>query len=55
MNAQDIRRYLQMLATELHGQGITGEIIIAGGAAMILTIGNRPSTKDIDAYFANGV
>ncbi len=54
MNAQDIQRYLQMLATELQQRGVTGEIVLVGGAVMLLVIGNRPTTKDIDAYFASG-
>ncbi len=52
MNVQDIQRYLQMLGAELQQRGVTGEIVLVGGAVMLLVIGNRPTTKDIDAYFA---
>lgn len=53
MDAQDIQKYLRLLGAELDSQGITGEIILVGGAIMLLVIGNRQTTKDIDAYFAS--
>jgi len=52
MNAQEIQHYLQLLGVELQRRGVTGEIVLVGGAVMLLVIGNRPTTKDIDAYFA---
>lgn len=45
-------RNLELLGRELEQRGVTGEIIIAGGAFMLLVIRNRDTTKDIDAYFA---
>ena len=45
-------RNLELLGRELERRGVTGEIVIAGGAFMLLVIRNRDTTKDIDAYFA---
>jgi predicted nucleotidyltransferase len=50
MNRQQIEHHLQLLGRELYKRGITGEIVIAGGAMMALVIGSRTSTEDIDAY-----
>jgi hypothetical protein len=41
--------YLELLNRELEKMGVTGEICIVGGAAMVLGFGNRGSTRDIDA------
>ena len=51
MNKQDIEKYLRMLGQELLKQQITGEILLVGGAVMLLKVQNREVTKDIDAYF----
>jgi hypothetical protein len=40
---------LSLLNEELRATGVTGEVCIVGGAAMILAFGSRESTKDIDA------
>lgn len=52
MNKQDMQRYLHMLGDELNQRHVTGEIVLVGGAVMLLVIGNREATKDIDAYLA---
>ena len=52
MSPDDIQRYLKMLADELYARNVTGEIVLAGGAVMLLVIRNRETTKDVDAYFA---
>ena len=52
MRTDDIVRNLKLLGQELELRGVTGEILIAGGAFMLLVIQNRDTTKDIDAYFA---
>ena len=52
MDAQEITRNLRLLGAELQQRGVTGEIVMVGGAVMLLVIGNRQTTKDIDAYFA---
>ena len=40
-----------MLGQELQKHQITGEILLVGGAVMLLKVQNREVTKDIDAYF----
>ncbi len=52
MTTDDIRRNFELLGQELVGRGVTGEIVVAGGAAMLLVIRNRDTTRDVDAYFA---
>jgi Nucleotidyltransferase of unknown function (DUF6036) len=52
MDRADIESNLEALGQKLHAQGLTGEILMVGGAYMLLVIENRPATKDIDAYFA---
>jgi len=52
MTTDDIRRYFELLGQELAARGIIGEIVMAGGAAMLLVIRNRDTTRDVDAYFA---
>src|SRR5438067_7067911 len=51
MNKNDIEKYLRMVGEQLHAQGLNFDIILLGGAAMIIEVGNRDSTKDIDTYF----
>jgi len=46
-----IKKYLSDLSEELRQKGIMGEILIVGGAAMMLSFNARISTKDIDAVF----
>src|SRR5947209_20129506 len=52
MDAQEIQHNLQLLGAELQQGGVTGEIVLVGGAVMLLVIRNRETTKDVDAYFA---
>ena len=51
MNKQEIEKYLRMLGQELLQRQLTGEILLARGAVMLLKVQNREVTKDIDAYF----
>jgi predicted nucleotidyltransferase len=51
VNKEDIEKYLRMLGHELQQRQVTGEILLAGGAVMLLVVQNREVTKDIDAYF----
>lgn len=43
-----LRQLLVLLNEQLKRNGVTGELCLVGGAAMILAFGNRNSTKDID-------
>ncbi len=45
----ELERMLALLNDQLASEGVTGEICIAGGAAMVLAFGSRESTRDIDA------
>ncbi|MEO7018909.1 MAG: DUF6036 family nucleotidyltransferase [Ktedonobacteraceae bacterium] len=51
MDKNEIEGYLKMLGQELADQNRTGEILLVGGAMMILVVGNRHATRDIDASF----
>lgn len=51
VNKEDIEKYLRMLGQELLQNNVTGEILLVGGAVMLLKVQNREVTKDIDAYF----
>jgi hypothetical protein len=46
-----ILQALAALDRECANRGITGEICIYGGAAMVLVFDARPSTRDVDAVF----
>jgi len=37
-----------MIAEELAAKGQKGKILLVGGAVMVLIVGNRNSTRDID-------
>jgi hypothetical protein len=45
----ELKKMLALLNGQLQANGVTGEICIVGGAAMVLAFGSRESTKDIDA------
>jgi hypothetical protein len=46
---QELEKLLSLLNEQLQINGVTGEVCIVGGAAMILAFGSRESTRDIDA------
>jgi hypothetical protein len=50
-SADDIRRALQALSEELARRDQRAEIVIVGGAALVLMFEARNSTKDVDAFF----
>lgn len=51
LSAADIRQAFVALSEELERQGSEGEIVVVGGAALVLLYGARESTKDVDAFF----
>ena len=51
MDRDEIRRYLEALSDLLGRRGVVGEVVIYGGAAMVLAHHARVSTKDVDAVF----
>lgn len=51
LSADDIRRAFSVLSDELERRGREAEIVVVGGAALVLLFGARESTKDVDAYF----
>jgi len=51
LSADDIKRAFAALSNELDGQSQRAEIVIVGGAAIVLLFGARDSTKDVDAIF----
>lgn len=44
---------LELLSAELEGGGELHELVIAGGAAIVLLYGARESTKDVDAVLVD--
>ncbi len=51
LSKENILKYLQELSEEMGKEGLKGEILVFGGAAMVLAFNARPSTKDVDAIF----
>lgn len=51
LSADDIRRAFAALSDELERHGRQAELVVAGGAALVLLFRARESTKDVDAYF----
>lgn len=51
LSADDIRRAFAALSEELERHGRQAEMVVVGGAALVLLFGARESTKDVDAYF----
>lgn len=50
LSAEDIRRGFAGLAEELAQRSERAEIVVAGGAALVLLFNARQTTKDVDAY-----
>lgn len=51
LSAEDIRQAFAALGEELQTRGAHAELVIVGGAALVLLFRARESTKDVDAYF----
>jgi hypothetical protein len=54
LSRSDILRAFEVLARELDRAGATSrdEILVAGGAAVVVLYGTREATKDVDAFAA---
>jgi hypothetical protein len=51
LSKKQILRCLEELSAEMGKQNLKGEILLFGGAAMVLAFNARSSTKDVDAIF----
>lgn len=51
LSADDIKAAFQALSEELEREEQHAEIVVAGGAALVLLFRARETTKDVDAYF----
>jgi hypothetical protein len=51
LKKQEILKYLEILGGELDALGMSGEVLLTGGAAMCLVHEARDMTKDIDALY----
>jgi hypothetical protein len=52
MTKEEIEAALEALGRELAARGESADVVVAGGAWMILMTGNRAVTRDVDAYIA---
>ena len=48
---EDIHRLFELLARELAGEGVVGEVYLVGGAVMCLALNARAATRNVDAFF----
>jgi len=53
LSADGIGQAFDALSTELGRTGERGEIVVVGGAALVMLFGARETTKDVDAYFVS--
>jgi methylmalonyl-CoA mutase cobalamin-binding subunit len=51
LTRDDIQGLLHELAEELQRRGITAEVFLVGGAAMVLAYDRERATRDLDAIF----
>ena len=51
LSAEDIKRAFEALADELRRTNTNAEMVVVGGAALVLLFRARESTKDVDAFF----
>ena len=52
MHRDEIEDHLRQVGGYLDEQGLTGELLVLGGAYMTLVLQQRETTRDVDAYFA---
>jgi len=51
LSKKQILQYLKELSDIMERKNLKGEILLFGGAAMVLAFNSRSSTKDVDAIF----
>ncbi len=51
MDRKDMLKYLRFLSDVLGERSVHGEIVLYGGAAMVLAFDARPQTRDVDAVY----
>ena len=51
MTDAEMRRHLAEVGEHLAARGLTGEIVLAGGAVMVMALKARGGSSDIDAVF----
>jgi predicted nucleotidyltransferase len=51
MTGEQMRRYLTEVGARLAARGVTGDLVLAGGAVMVLALQARGGSRDIDAVF----
>jgi len=51
MTDAEMRRHLTEVGEHLTARGLTGEIVLAGGAVMVMALKARGGSSDIDAVF----
>jgi predicted nucleotidyltransferase len=52
MTGEQMRQYLTEVGARLAARGLAGEIVLAGGAVMVMALHARGGSRDIDAVFA---
>ena len=53
MTDAEMRRHLAEVGEHLAARGLTGEIVLAGGAVMVMALHARGGSSDIDAVFTH--
>jgi hypothetical protein len=53
LSAEGIRQAFDALSAELGRIGERGDIVVVGGAALVMLFRARETTKDVDAYFVS--
>ena len=51
MSGEQMRQYLTEVGAHLAARRLTGEIVLAGGAVMVMALNARGGSRDIDAVF----
>jgi predicted nucleotidyltransferase len=51
MTGEEMRALLEEVGERLAQRGLTGEIVLAGGAVMVMVLHTRGGSRDVDAVF----